>query len=395
MARRTGPSRDVAGFGPFGSKSARAGRPSGRAAATGGSSSAAPRLALRAALSATPAPACLRLIHASPAPSVCTRTCGSFSRAQARRVRARPRIEHRVAPTASGSCDDGGVADLELLDCGGGRRLERFGDVLVDRPAPAARPIPRGCPPADWAKPDLRWAKGAWVRGRRPRPVAGPRGRPHARVPGGGRRPGGRVPGARRDLVLARPGRSRVGGERLGRPPEVLSLFAYTGGASLACAAGRGAGRPRGRVEAGGRVGAAQRGAVRPGRRADPLARRRRARVRPARAPARPHVRRRRRSTRRPTATAPARGRSTSDLAALLEDLAAIAGPRAVVRRSQRPHAGLRRRPAGRARPRHLRDPGRRRGARPPARTGRCDARARRLGSAARATGRCAAMTSE
>jgi 23S rRNA (cytosine1962-C5)-methyltransferase len=40
-----------------------------------------------------------------------------------------------------------------LLDAGDGRRLERFGDVVVDRPAPAAEEPPRD-PPA-WAAADL------------------------------------------------------------------------------------------------------------------------------------------------------------------------------------------------------------------------------------------------
>src|SRR3954451_11119776 len=31
-----------------------------------------------------------------------------------------------AAPRRCRSCDDGAVADLELIDCGGGRRLERF-----------------------------------------------------------------------------------------------------------------------------------------------------------------------------------------------------------------------------------------------------------------------------
>ena len=63
--------------------------------------------------------------------------------------------------------------------------------------------------------------------------------------------------------------------------PEVLSLFAYTGGATLAAAA---AGARVAHVDAARPavgVGAAERGAVRAGRGADPVARRRRPRVRP------------------------------------------------------------------------------------------------------------------
>jgi 23S rRNA (cytosine1962-C5)-methyltransferase len=56
------------------------------------------------------------------------------------------------------------MSDLELLDCGGGRRLERFGAAIVDRPAPAADWIPR-TPPVEWKRATLRWGKGGWVRG--------------------------------------------------------------------------------------------------------------------------------------------------------------------------------------------------------------------------------------
>jgi 23S rRNA (cytosine1962-C5)-methyltransferase len=43
-----------------------------------------------------------------------------------------------------------------LLDCGAGRRLERFGDRTVDRPAPAALSLPRRST-ADWRRADLRF----------------------------------------------------------------------------------------------------------------------------------------------------------------------------------------------------------------------------------------------
>ena len=44
---------------------------------------------------------------------------------------------------------------LELLDAGDGRRLERFGEVIVDRPAPTAHAPRRD--PAAWRSADLRF----------------------------------------------------------------------------------------------------------------------------------------------------------------------------------------------------------------------------------------------
>lgn len=44
-----------------------------------------------------------------------------------------------------------GFADYELLDCGAGRKLERFGKIVVDRPEAQAL-WPQRLPKADWAK---------------------------------------------------------------------------------------------------------------------------------------------------------------------------------------------------------------------------------------------------
>lgn len=126
------------------------------------------------------------------------------------------------------------MPDLELLDCGDGRRLERFGAVVVDRPTPAAL-MPRRLAPSDWERPALRWAKGAWIRGAAADPWPVRVGglilecRPAA---------GGQVGIFPEHTAtwdwLDRAVREAAGS--LGRPPEVLSLFAYTGGATLACA---------------------------------------------------------------------------------------------------------------------------------------------------------------
>jgi 23S rRNA (cytosine1962-C5)-methyltransferase len=126
------------------------------------------------------------------------------------------------------------MPDLELLDCGDGRRLERFGAVVVDRPAPTAQ-MPRRLAASDWERPALRWAKGAWVRGAAadPWPVRVGGLTLECRPAAGGQV--GLFPehAATWDW-LDRTVRGAAGS--LGRPPEILSLFAYTGGATLACA---------------------------------------------------------------------------------------------------------------------------------------------------------------
>jgi len=132
------------------------------------------------------------------------------------------------------ACDDVPMLDLELIDCGAGRRLERFGRVLVDRTAPAATE-PVRLPASEWARPDLRWAKGAWVRGAAADPwQVRAEGLTLECRPAAGGQVGVFPEHAGTWAWLAR----AVGAatDRLGRPPEVLSLFGYTGGASLACA---------------------------------------------------------------------------------------------------------------------------------------------------------------
>jgi 23S rRNA (cytosine1962-C5)-methyltransferase len=106
--------------------------------------------------------------------------------------------------------------------------------VVVDRPAPTAvmPPILRE---TEWHRAPLAWGRGGWVRG------------------------GDREPWTVRIANLTFECRAAAGGQvgvfaehvstwawldrevrateaRLGRPPEILSLFAYTGGATLACA---------------------------------------------------------------------------------------------------------------------------------------------------------------
>jgi 23S rRNA (cytosine1962-C5)-methyltransferase len=65
------------------------------------------------------------------------------------------------------------MADYQLLDVGDGRRLERFGEVVLDRPCPAAEQVVRASPD-DWGKADARFEgrdeqTGKWI-DRRPLP---------------------------------------------------------------------------------------------------------------------------------------------------------------------------------------------------------------------------------
>jgi len=135
------------------------------------------------------------------------------------------------------------AVDYELLDCGDGRRLERFGAYRLDRPAPAAIEPPRLDTRA-WASADGRYERagdgGRW----RWRDV------PPAPWPAA-------VNGLTFELRPANGGQVGLFPEQLPiwvwigdqvrtaiadviRPsdasPEVLNLFAFTGGATLAAA---------------------------------------------------------------------------------------------------------------------------------------------------------------
>jgi 23S rRNA (cytosine1962-C5)-methyltransferase len=217
------------------------------------------------------------------------------------------------------------VADLELIDCGGGRRLERFGSVIVDRPAPGATE-PARLPASVWAKPDLRWAKGAWVRGATHDPwTIAAAGLTLECRPAAGGQVGVFPEHAATWSWLVRA--TTLTADRLGREPEVLSLFGYTGGASLACAR---AGAHMVHVDA-------SRPAVAWARRNAELSGLAGAPVRWLVDDARAFVRRERRRGRHydgivldPPSYGHGDGawRIEDDLPALIEDLAAVAGPR-------------------------------------------------------------------
>lgn len=126
------------------------------------------------------------------------------------------------------------MPDLELLDCGDGRRLERFAEVVVDRPAPGALE-PRRLSASDWRRAALRWASGRWARGGGHQPwTVSAAGLTLECRPAAGGQVGVFPEHAATWPWLA--SASRDAGSSLARPPEVLSLFGYTAGASLACA---------------------------------------------------------------------------------------------------------------------------------------------------------------
>lgn len=128
--------------------------------------------------------------------------------------------------------------DYSLLDFGDGRRLERFGPVVVERLCPAAENVPKG-DPALWKKADFRFLpddrfknseRGRWIPDAPPPWTVrlGPirlelRGTPFGHV--------GIFPEQREnwqriaDLLRERAETLRV-----------LNLFAYTGGSSMAAA---------------------------------------------------------------------------------------------------------------------------------------------------------------
>ncbi len=131
--------------------------------------------------------------------------------------------------------------DYALLDAGDGRRLERFGGFVLDRPAPAADGVPRRLPAA-WSAAAARYERGEgtgagrWVpEGALPeRWTVTLDGLPMELRP----TPAGQVGlfpehAAVAGWVAAQA--ASVAGAR-GRPAAVLNLFAYTGLVTLALA---------------------------------------------------------------------------------------------------------------------------------------------------------------
>lgn len=127
--------------------------------------------------------------------------------------------------------------EYELLDFGDGRRLERFGEIVADRPCPAADACFCG-ELAAWDRADIRYARsteesGQWTRRRQvPDPwlVRHQSSRFELRPTPLGQLGIFPEQAGNWDWIAARV-------RQAGRALKVLNLFAYTGGSTLAAAA--------------------------------------------------------------------------------------------------------------------------------------------------------------
>lgn len=126
--------------------------------------------------------------------------------------------------------------DYELLDCGGGEKLERWGRYLLVRPDPQAIwNTPRSHP--GWQHPDGRYARsasggGAWERRQVPEQWSVAYGPLTFQVKPMNFKHTGLFPEQAANWDFAMESIRKAG-----RPVSVLNLFAYTGGATVACAA--------------------------------------------------------------------------------------------------------------------------------------------------------------
>lgn len=137
---------------------------------------------------------------------------------------------------------DSGASDYALLDFGMGRRLDRFGPVIVDRPSPAAADVPP-LDPGAWTMALARFGRAASADDLAGWEFADALPSSWEVVIDGVRlelrpTPAGQVglfPEHAEPAAWAAE-RARAIGARLARPLEVLNLFAYTGLATLALA---------------------------------------------------------------------------------------------------------------------------------------------------------------
>lgn len=126
--------------------------------------------------------------------------------------------------------------EYELIDCGGGERLERWGSYILIRPDPQAIwDTPRT--DARWRRPDARYARsssggGAWVRKNVPDQWAIHYDTLSFQVKPMNFKHTGLFPEQAANWDFCQ---NVI--RQADRPVSVLNLFAYTGAASLACAA--------------------------------------------------------------------------------------------------------------------------------------------------------------
>ena len=126
--------------------------------------------------------------------------------------------------------------DYELLDCGDGEKLERWGRQILVRPDPQAIwEAPRRS--SAWQNPDARYLRsntggGHWERSKLPEQWTVQYGELTFNVKPMNFKHTGLFPeqAVNWDFVMEKI-------RRAGRPIQVLNLFAYTGGATVACAA--------------------------------------------------------------------------------------------------------------------------------------------------------------
>ncbi|BDF70735.1 SAM-dependent methyltransferase [Oscillospiraceae bacterium] len=126
--------------------------------------------------------------------------------------------------------------DYELIDCSGGEKLERWGDYTLVRPDPQAIwATPRRHP--GWRAHDARYARsstggGAWEKKELPQRWTVDYGDLTFNIKPMNFKHTGLFPEQASNWDFAR---RQI--KRAGRPVSVLNLFAYTGGATVACAA--------------------------------------------------------------------------------------------------------------------------------------------------------------
>ena len=126
--------------------------------------------------------------------------------------------------------------DYELIDCSGGEKLERWGDYTLVRPDPQAIwSTPRRHP--GWRAHDARYARsstggGAWEKKELPQRWTVDYGDLTFNIKPMNFKHTGLFPEQASNWDFAR---QQI--KRAGRPVSVLNLFAYTGGATVACAA--------------------------------------------------------------------------------------------------------------------------------------------------------------